>query len=190
MRLFFHFSNLYQDHPRKRPTFSKRYEDICVEWLGGLALHKHPSTVERDQLGPHLRQLKAINFLASYKITKAAHGDGLVMTFRPGSAFIADYERYYLGRQQGEVQFEFHNDREEVAEPLKVAYLFAEKRTGRPASVAFVNSKDVDTAKQLLAKIGMQDMPAFLDYALSQAKRTRFDVQALGGIKQYVTGYF
>src|SRR5712671_6130639 len=103
MRLFFHFANLYQDHPRKRPTFSKRYEDICVEWLGGLALHRHPSTVERDQLGPHLRQLKAINFLASYTIAKAVRGDGLVMTFRPGSAFIVDYERYYLGRHQGEM---------------------------------------------------------------------------------------
>jgi hypothetical protein len=40
MRLFFHFANLHQDHPRRRPTFSKRYDDICAEWLGGLTVHK------------------------------------------------------------------------------------------------------------------------------------------------------
>ena len=62
MRLFFHFANLYQDHPRKRPTFSKRYDDICAEWLGGLTVHPHRSTIERDQLGPHLRQLKQVEF--------------------------------------------------------------------------------------------------------------------------------
>src|SRR5579863_2426654 len=87
MRLFFHFANLYQDHPRMRPTFSKRYDDICAEWLGGLTVHKHRSTIERDQLGPHLRQLRQSNFLASYNITEAARGDGLVVTFRPGAGF-------------------------------------------------------------------------------------------------------
>jgi hypothetical protein len=47
----------------------------------------------------------------------------------------------------------------------------------------------VETAKQLLTKVGFDDMPAFLDYALAEARSTRFDVQTLGGLKQYVTGY-
>src|SRR5207249_7190803 len=93
MRLFFHFANLHQDHPRRRPTFIKRYDDICAEWLGGLTVHKHRSTIERDQLGPHLRQLRSANFLASYAIREAARGDGWVIAFRPGSAFLADYDR-------------------------------------------------------------------------------------------------
>src|SRR6202521_3434601 len=114
MRLFFHFANLYQDHPRKRPTFSKRYDDICAEWLGGLTVHKHRSTIERDQLGPHLRQLRQANFLASYAITDAARGDGLVMTFRPGAAFVLDYDRFYRVRHQGAMQFEFQSDHQDV----------------------------------------------------------------------------
>ena len=71
MRLFFHFANLYDGHHRSRLSFSKRYDDICAEWLGGLVVLKYPSKIEQEQLGPHLRQLVQAGFLASYKITEA-----------------------------------------------------------------------------------------------------------------------
>jgi hypothetical protein len=191
MRLFFHFANLHQDHPRKRPTFGKRYADICGEWLGGLTVLSYRSTIEREQLGPHLRKLREANFLASYAITEAARGDGFVITFRPGTAFLDDYNRFYRGRHQGEMQFDFHVDREDVVEPLKVAYLFIEKRTGQPvSSVPYVSSREVQTARELLARITFDDMAHFFDFALSEAKKTRFEVQSLGGLKQYVTNYF
>jgi len=190
MRLHFHFANLHQDNARRRPTFSKRYDDICAEWLGGLTVLKYRSTIEREQLGPHLRQLRQANFLASYAITEAARGDGFVITFRPGVAFLRDYERFYRGRHQGEVQFEFHNDSETVSQPLKVAYLFMEKRTGRPVrDIPYVSSKEVETAKEMLHKVSFEHMPDFIDYALAEAKKTNFDVQTLGGLKQYLAGY-
>ena len=45
MRLFFHFANLYDGHHKKRLTFVKRYDDICAEWLGGLAVARtNPSS--------------------------------------------------------------------------------------------------------------------------------------------------
>lgn len=47
MRLFFHFANLYDGHHRSRLSFSKRYEDICAEWLGGLLVLKYPSKIEQ-----------------------------------------------------------------------------------------------------------------------------------------------
>ena len=110
MRLFFHFANLYDGHHRTRLSFPKRYDDLCAEWLGGLTVLQYASKIEREQLGPHLRQLVQLGFLASYTITKSARGDGLIITFRPGAAFFADYDRFYRGRHQGEVQFEFRND--------------------------------------------------------------------------------
>jgi len=71
-----------------------------------------------------------------------------------------------------------------------VAYLFAEKRTGQPvASIAFVPSKDVETAKQFLAELPFEEMGAFIAYGLAEAARTNFDVQTLGGLKQYLGGY-
>ena len=66
-------------------------------------------------------------------------------------------DRFYRHRAQGELQWEFQTDNREIGEPLKLAYLFAEKRSGQPvASIAYVNTKDVETAKQLLAEITFQ----------------------------------
>ena len=190
MRLFFHFANLYDGHHRSRLSFSKRYDDMCVEWLGGLMVLKYPSKIEQEQLGPHLRQLVKAGFLASYTITEAKGRGGFVITFRPGAAFFTDYDRFYRRRERGSVQFDFHADRQQIAEPLKVAYLFVEKRNGRAnAGIPYVPSKDVETAKFLLTHVPFADIPDFLDYALAEAKKTRFDVQSLGGLKQYLSRY-
>jgi hypothetical protein len=189
MRLFFHFANLYDGHHKNRLSFPKRYDDICAEWLGGLTVHQYQSTIERDQLGPHLRQLVRAGFLASYAVTKARSGEGFVVTFRPGSVFFTDYDRFYR-RQSAAVRVDFHGDRQGVAEPLKVAYLFMEKRTGRPVKdVPYVSSKEVETARHLLARVSFDEIPRFLDYALAQAKKTNYSVQTLGGIRQYLTDY-
>jgi hypothetical protein len=181
---------LYDGHHQKRLTFVKRYDDICVEWLGGLAVRQYRSVIERDQLGPHLRQLVNAGFLSSYAISDAKGRDGFIITFRPGSAFFADYDRFYRHREQGSVQFDFNADRQQIAEPLKVAYLFVEKRNGRAsAGIPYVPSKDVETAKYLLARLSFEDIPDFFDYALAEAKKTRFNVRTLGGLKQYLSGY-
>jgi hypothetical protein len=57
------------------------------------------------------------------------------------------------------------------------------------SSVAFVNSKDVATAKEILAEISFEEAPAFLDFALAAARDTNFDVQTLGGVRQYLARY-
>jgi hypothetical protein len=190
MRSFFHFANLYTGANGGRLAFQKRYDDICGEWLGGLKVLAYKADIERDQLGLHLGQLVALGFLSSYDISKAKGQDGLVITFKPGKMFFDDYNRFYRHRAQGELQWKFQTDQREVGEPLKLAYLFAEKRTGRPiTSVAYVNSKDVETAKQLLTQIAFAEAPAFLEFALAEAKKTNFDVQTLGGLRQYLAPF-
>ncbi len=47
----------------------------------------------------------------------------------------------------------------------------------------------METAKLLLREIAFEEMPAFLDYALAAARKTHFDVQSLGGVKQYLGSY-
>ena len=83
-----------------------------------------------------------VEFLSSYKITKAitAGGEGgFVLSFRPGPTFFADYERFYLRRHQGELQWEFSADQRAIAEPQQVAYLFAAKLARRPVEeITFV----------------------------------------------------
>src|SRR6202521_2313577 len=187
MRLFFHFANLYDGHHRSRLSFPKRYDDICVEWLGGLTVLKYRSTIEREQLGAHPRQLVQLGVLASYHLNKAATGQGFVVVFRPGAVFERDYERFYRQRHQPDFQFDFHADQQSISEPLKVAYLFVQKRTGQ--TPAGVSTKDKETARQLLVHIPFEEIEAFIEYALAQAKRTNYEPQSLGGIRQYVPGY-
>ena len=189
MRLFFHFANLYDGANIERLGLQKRYDDLCNEWLGGLAVHRQKSIIEHNQLGPHLRQLVGAEFLSSYEIAKARGGNGFVLSFRPGQAFFDDYDRFYRRRTRSELRAESQPGQRD-GEPLKFAYLFAEKRTGHPvSSIAYVNSKDVETAKQLLAEITLEEAPAFLDFALAAARETNFDVQTLGGLRQYLARY-
>jgi len=188
IRLFFHFANRF-DGRADQLEFTKRYDDICTEWLGGLVIVKHRSKI-RDRLGPHLDQLVAQGFLTSYVITKAKTRPGFLLTFKPGALFFQDYDRFYRRPIQARPKVSFHAERRDTSEPLKVAYLFVEKRTGQPAaSNAFIPTKDKDTAKQLLAELPFDEMPAFIDYALGEARRTSFEVQTLGGIRQYLAGY-
>jgi hypothetical protein len=142
------------------------------------------------QLGAHLDQLVSVGFLRSYALTPAESREGFVLTFRPGDRFKADYRTFYTRRAPSEVRFTFHDENRELGDPHRVAYLFLEKRTGRkPDDTAFVSSKDVETAKQLLAQLTLAQIPEFLDYALTEAGKTRFNPQTLGGIRQYLNGY-
>ena len=132
MRLFFHLANLYDGANRQRLVFQKRYDDICTEWLGGLTILAHRSKIVGEQLGHHLDQLVAAGFLSSYLVegAKTQGKDGFTITFRPGAMFFGDYDRFYRRQQQARSQWEPSGDRSEISEPLKVAYLFAEKRPG------------------------------------------------------------
>src|SRR5258708_29622799 len=42
-----------------------------------------------------------------------------VITFRPGSAFFADYDRFYRRQKMGAVRVTMDGDRRDIAEPLK-----------------------------------------------------------------------
>jgi hypothetical protein len=190
MRLFYHFATQYDGHHLDRIAFKKRYDDVCTEWLGGLTVLKHRSKILAEQLGTHLEQLVTLGFLQSYTLTPAESRGGFVLTFRPGNQFRADYETFYARRSSKEIRLTFHAESREIGDPHLITYLFMEKRRGRkPDSSAFVSSKDVQTAKDLLAHLDMDQIPDFLDYALAEAGKTRFELQSVGGVRQYLQGY-
>ena len=115
--------------------------------------------------------------MVSYTLTPAERRDGFVLTFRPGLAFFADYQRFYTNRFQRGIQFQFHEEKKAIGEAHQVAYLFAEKRTGQKRdTIPYVSTKDVETAKELLSYIPMAEIPGFFDYALSEANKTNFDI--------------
>jgi hypothetical protein len=40
-----------------------------------------------------------------------------------------------------------------------------------------------------LSSLSIDEIPAFIDYALAEANRTNFDVRTLGGLRHYLPGY-
>ena len=187
MRLFHHFATLYDGKHLDRVAFKKRYDDICREWLGGLTVLKYRSKIMREQFSAHLNQLVKAGFLKSYAVIPARTRQGFVISFRPGARFVADYNTFYTNRFQDQAQFKFHYEDGGDSEPHEVAYMFIEKRTGQKRDgIPFVSSKDVATAKALLAAIPMAQMDGFLRFALAEARKTNFNLQTLGGVRQYV----
>ena len=170
MRLFFHFANLYTS-PAQHLAFQKRYDDICAEWLfrraeGSPAALNRRAQPARPASAPALLH----RLSSSYDIAKAKNAAGLVIAFTPGQGFYADYDRFYRRRARAEPQ----SERRDTGDPLKLAYLFSEKRTGHPvSSIAFVNSREVETARQFLTEITIEEAPSFLDFALEAASRDR-----------------
>ncbi len=87
LRLFFSLTYLYDGRNRERLRFSKRYDAICSEWLGGLTPRAYRSHILKVQLGPHLDQLVSEGFLSGYGLDKAKAGKGFVLAFHPGPTF-------------------------------------------------------------------------------------------------------
>ena len=128
--LFSFFEPLRNQRGKRGLQFQKRYDDICNEWLGGL------SSVTRFRTFSAISSVRIwINSSRAIPVVlfdrEGETREGFVITFRPGDSFFADYEKFYRHRNQGELQWKFHADQRDIAEPLKVAYLFIEKRNGR-----------------------------------------------------------
>ena len=115
---------------------------------------------------------------------------GWVVTFRPGKAFFQDYERFYRRRQQGELQWEFHADQREIARAAarRVPVRAAEDRP-RTAYNPMSAQRRLRTPGSSSSTSHLRRCRTFLDFALAEAGKTHFDVQTLGGVRQYVDRY-
>lgn len=148
---------------------------------------KHRSKIVGEQLGAHLDQLVSLGFLRSYALTPAEGREGIVLTFARASNF-KPIPNLLRAPRPGEAKFTFRGEEREVGTAHRVPYLFQEKLLGRKADASmYVSSNDVATAKELLAHVTLEDMPDFLDYALREAGKTRFDLRTLGSVRQYLS---
>jgi hypothetical protein len=61
---------------------------------------------------------------------------------------------------------------------------------GQPlTTVPYVSQKETESAKFILEQVAFDDAGNFLDYALAEAKRSKFEVKSLGGLRGYLPGY-
>jgi hypothetical protein len=189
--LYFHFSNIYSVKQSKDFTFRKNYAEVCRTWLGGLKVIKHKSLILRDQLGRHFETLKKTRLIKSYTIEKNVEGDGFNLVFHPGSGFFEDYERFYLRRMQGELPFALAADENTIQKPQEIVLYFHQQlHGGADADVEFgFSEKETLFASSLLEKHSVEETKAFIDYGLAEARKTKFDIRSIGGLKKYYAPY-
>lgn len=185
IRLFHHFANLAEAGTRSSVQIRKRYDDICKEWLGGIAVRTHKSHIVRDQLGVHLDALVANKFLRSYSIDKTAAADGFNITFLPGSGFHDDYNRFYKNRFQNELQFKFFEEQQSIGHPLELVRRFHEYRTGEKITASHVTQAEQQYALTLIQELTFEGALAFVDYGLKRARAGNYRVNTLSGLKTY-----
>jgi hypothetical protein len=189
--LYFHFSNLYSKSHSKNIVFRKDYTEICRTWLGGLKVLRYRSKILQEQLGRHLEALKKTQLIKSYAIEKNTDGNGFNLICHPGPGFFEDYDRFYSRRMQAELPFTLAVDENTIQKPQEIVLYFHQQLHGSAdADVEFgFSEKETAFASSLLEKHSVEEAKAFIDYGLAEARKTKFDIRSIGGLKKYYAPY-
>jgi hypothetical protein len=184
-RIFFHFSNLmHEKKGRGSLRFTKDYEAICREWLGGLKPERYKSKIIDNQLGRHFDALKATGLIGrAPSLEKNKAGIGFNLTFHPGPGFFEDYQAYYLDKKPARLTMRTVAELEEVKALELVAYFH--RKLGRLERTRF---EDHETAyvTELLAKYTEAEVRDLIDYAVAEAPRTNWEPLFFGSLKRFV----
>lgn len=184
-RVFFHLSNLnHQKKPREKLYFEKAYEAICEEWLGGLKPERFKSRILQNQLGRHLEALKRTFLIQRYEVVKKADGDGFKLVFYPGKGFFDDYDEYYIKGQQPRLRFGRSVALRNIQQPLE---LVAHFHTLLGHEHTTFEEKEMAYASELLERHSYSEVCDLIGYAVSEARKTSYQMQFLGAIRQYVS---
>ena len=184
-RIFFHFSNLM--HERKREgtlRFTKDYEAICAEWLGGLKPLRYKSDILKDQFGRHFAALKATGLIGrTPTLEKNKAGTGFNVTFHPGPGFFEDYQAYYLDKKPARQTMRTVAELQEVKALELVAYFH--RQLGRLERTRF-EDHETAYADELLAKHTEAEVRDLIDYAVAEAPKTDWNPLFFGSLKRFV----
>lgn len=182
-RVFYHLSNLFQPGSAPRDLrFTKDYESICREWLGGLKPRRYKSDIIKDQLGHHLDAIKASGLLRRWSVEKNAEGTGFNVSFWPGKGFFTDYELYYLAHQQPRLQFKASAELRTIQMPLELVSLF-HQQLGHDRNR--FEEHETAYADELLEEHHDHDIRDLIAYAIEEAKKTRFEMLFFSALKRY-----
>jgi hypothetical protein len=175
---------MHEKKGRGSLRFTKDYEAICKEWLGGLKPLHYRAHILKDQLGRHFDSLQATGLIGrTPTLEKNKAGTGFNVTFHPGPGFYEDYQAYYLDKKPARLSMRTVAELQEVKALELVAYFH--RRLGRIERTRF---KDHETAyaTELLSKHTEAEVRDLIDYAVAEAPRTNFEPLYFGAIKKFV----
>ena len=181
-RLFFHFSNTYTvSKARSTFKFEKDYEDICIEWLGGLKPERYISRIKK-QLGRYLDLLVATSLISRYEIVARMNGAGFKIVFYPGNGFFEDYTEFYL-RAPGQLTIGKQAVRDALdPQPLQLVAYFHQLLGHKQDTFA---DKEKTRAAELLRLYNADEVRSLIDYAVEKMKASKYEPDFFGAVMDY-----
>ena len=173
-------------HERKREgslKFTKDYDAICAEWLGGLKREKYKSKIIQNQFGRHFNALKATGLISRATVGKNKADTGFNLTFYPGPGFFEDYQAYYLDKKPARQTMRTVAELQEVKALELVAYFH--RQLGRHERTRF-EDHETSYADELLAKHTEAEVRDLIDYAVAEAPKTDWNPLFFGSLKRFV----
>jgi hypothetical protein len=210
-RLYLHLSNLYEtQYNHHNLKFEKDYEAICAEWLGGLKPERYKSRIAY-QMKNHFDSLRASGLVREVSIEPKVKG-GFKLVFRPSDGFFADYEMFYLNASNKPklkarakaiaTNAQPPKPQSELLAPLQAVVYFYQKLHGaiplvaapaepsiNDAHSAIYAERDIAFARTMIEKIGTQGFTSLIDFALTQAPLTRFDMKSIRAVETYLVAW-
>ena len=183
-RLYMHLSNLFETkHNRTTLKFEKDYADICGEWLGGLQPFAYKSRIEQ-QLKPHLDALRHAGLIRSWTVEKKADGKSYKLVFTPGAGFFADYDLFYHGSAARVTQLQRIADEAKIQAPIELTrYFYRRLHKVEKLESDIFSQNDVAFAERVLARYGMDEGRALVDFTLASAASTKFAIKNIKAIE-------
>lgn len=213
-RLYLHLSNLYEtQYNRANLKFEKDYEAVCAQWLGGLKPERFKSRIAY-QMKTHFDNLCASGLVREVSIEPKVKG-GFKLVFRPSDGFFADYEMFYLGAsnepklkaQAKDIEKNIATNAQptkhqsELLAPLQAVTYFYQKLHGitAPATAdaasitdahnAIYPERDIAFARTMMDKLGADGLTQLIDFAITQAPLTRFDMKSIRAVETYLVAW-
>ncbi len=214
-RLYLHLSNLYEtQYNRHNLKFEKDYEAICAEWLGGLKPERYKSRIVY-QMKTHFDSLRASGLVREVAIEPKVKG-GFKLVFKPSDGFFADYTVFYLGasnepRLKAKLKAKTkaieksvatnaqpQKQHSELLAPLQAVAYFYQKLHGvttpeTPSTTdtynAIYTDRDIAFARTMIEKLGAQEFTNLIDFTITQAPLTRFDMKSIRAVETYLVAW-
>ena len=172
-------------------TCKRDYGSVCQEWLGGLKEYQYKSDIEHNQLGKHLKTLKAkpIELIRKYEIEKNSRGTGFNIIVYPGKGFFEDYARYYAKDFQLEIPFLHATEHNNHKAPfLLVMHFYELLYPNQEIENSLISESELNFARDLLSENEntFEKLKDLISYSIAESKRINFPIKFFGGIRKFI----
>jgi hypothetical protein len=91
---------------------------------------------------------------------------------------------------QPELPFILATDENTIRKPQEIVLYFYQQLNGPDATTEFgFSEKETAFAASLLEKHTIEETKAFIAYGIAEAKKTKFEIRSIGGLKKYYAPY-